>query len=152
MSLQLSRRRFLSASAGLFAAGAAASTGSALLAADAPAGKPPLFKISLAQWSLHRRFFQDKADPRDFAKMAKTEFGIDGIEYVNQFFKDKAEDAGYLGELKKRAEDNGVTSVLIMCDGEGARATPTRRNARRRSRIISSGSKRPSFSAAIRSA
>ena len=120
MSLQLSRRRFLSASAGLFAAGAAASTGSALLAADAPAGKPPLFKISLAQWSLHRRFFQDKADPRDFAKMAKTEFGIEGIEYVNQFFKDKAEDAGYLGELKKRADDNGVTSVLIMCDGEGA--------------------------------
>jgi len=117
MSLSLSRRRFLSASAGLLAA---SSLGRGLLAADPPAGKAPLFKISLAQWSLNRRFFKDKADPRDFAKMAKTEFGIDGIEYVNQFFKDKAQDADYLGELKKRAEDNGVTSVLIMCDGEGA--------------------------------
>jgi sugar phosphate isomerase/epimerase len=124
MSLPLSRRRFLSASAGLFAAGASASVRSALFAADAPAGKAPLFKISLAQWSLHKRFFNDKADPLDFAKMAKTEFGIDGIEYVNQFFKDKAKDQAYLTELKKRADDNGVTSVLIMCDGEGALGDP----------------------------
>ena len=117
MSFSLSRRHFLSASAGFLAA---SSLGKSLFAADAPAGKAPLFKISLAQWSLHRRFFNDKADPLDFAKMAKTEFGIDGIEYVNQFFKDKAQDQAYLGELKKRADDNGVTSVLIMCDGEGA--------------------------------
>ncbi|MEK6257787.1 MAG: sugar phosphate isomerase/epimerase family protein [Planctomycetota bacterium] len=117
MSLSLSRRHFLSASAGLLAA---SSLGRGLFAADPPAGKAPLFKISLAQWSLNRRFFKDKADPLDFARMAKTEFGIDGIEYVNQFFMDKAEDAGYLGELKKRADDNGVTSVLIMCDKEGA--------------------------------
>jgi L-ribulose-5-phosphate 3-epimerase len=119
--MPVSRRHFLSASAGLFAA---ASFGRSLFAADAPAGKAPLFKISLAQWSLHRRFFNDKADPLDFAKMAKTEFGIDGIEYVNQFFKDKAKDQAYLGELKKRADDNGVTSVLIMCDGEGALGDP----------------------------
>jgi L-ribulose-5-phosphate 3-epimerase len=78
----------------------------------------------LAQWSLHRRFFQDKADALDFAKMAKTEFGIEAIEYVNQFFKDKAKDQTYLGELKKRAADQGVTSVLIMCDGEGALGDP----------------------------
>ena len=121
MSLPLSRRQFLSASAGLFA-GASTSVGSALFAADPPTA--PLFKISLAQWSLHRRFFQDKADPREFAAMAKTEFGIEGIEYVNQFFKDKAKDQAYLGELKKRADDNGVTSVLIMCDGEGALGDP----------------------------
>lgn len=116
----LSRRHFLAASAGLLAS---ASTGSILAAEDPPA-KPPLFKISLAQWSLHRRFFQDKADPLKFAEMAKTEFGIEGIEYVNQFFKDKAKDTPYLSELKKRAEDNGVTSILIMCDGEGDLGDP----------------------------
>src|SRR6185436_10152136 len=121
MSLSLSRRHFLSASAGLIAAAGAATLGRGrFFAADPPQEKAPLFKISLAQWSLHRRFFDDKADPRDFARMAKTEFGIDGIEYVNQFFMDKAQDATYLGELKKRAEDHGVTSVLIMCDKEGA--------------------------------
>ena len=117
MSLSLSRRQFLSASAGLLAA---SSLSKSLFAADAPAGKAPLFKISLAQWSLHKTFFSKQADPLDFAKMAKQDFGIEGIEYVNQFFKDKAQDQAYLGELKKRADDNGVTSVLIMCDGEGA--------------------------------
>jgi L-ribulose-5-phosphate 3-epimerase len=123
MSPQLSRRHFLSASAGLLAAGLSAPWGRSLLAADPPA-KAPLFKISLAQWSLHRRFFNDKANPLEFAQMAKLEFGVDGIEYVNQFFKDKAKDQAYLSELKKRADDNGVTSVLIMCDGEGALGDP----------------------------
>ena len=117
MSLSLSRRHFLSVSAGLLAA---SSLSKSLFAADAPAGKVPLFKISLAQWSLHKTFFSKQADPLDFAKIAKNDYGIDGIEYVNQFFKDKAQDQAYLGELKKRATDNGVTSVLIMCDGEGA--------------------------------
>jgi L-ribulose-5-phosphate 3-epimerase len=56
----------------------------------------------------------------DFVVRAKKEFGLDGVEYVNQFFKDKATDKAYLDEMKKRADDNGVRSVLIMCDGEGA--------------------------------
>ena len=123
MSSPLTRRHFLTASAGVLAAATSTSFQSVLFAADPPA-KPPLFKISLAQWSLHRRFFQDKADPLEFAAMAKTEFGIEGIEYVNQFFKDKAKNQEYLGQLKKRADDNGVTSILIMCDGEGALGDP----------------------------
>ena len=85
----------------------------------AAAEQPPLFRISLAQWSLHKAFFEKKLDPLDFAKIAKTEFGIDAIEYVNQFFKDKAQDEAYLADLKKRAADHGVKSLLIMCDGEG---------------------------------
>lgn len=120
MSLSLNRRQFLSASAGVIAGAGVASLGGRLLAAHPPAGKPTLFKISLAQWSLHKTYFSKQADPLDFAKMAKQDFGIEAVEYVNQFFKDKAKDQAYLGDLKKRAEDNGVTSVLIMCDGEGA--------------------------------
>jgi len=124
MTVSLSRRGFLSASAGLLATASVSTLSRGLMAADAPTGKAPLFKISLAQWSLHRTFFEKKADPLDFAKISKTEFGIEGIEYVNQFFKDKANDAKYLAELKKRADDHGVTSVLIMCDGEGALGDP----------------------------
>jgi sugar phosphate isomerase/epimerase len=82
--------------------------------------KEPLFKISLAQWSLHKTFFGKKADPIDFAMMAKKDYGIEAIEYVNQFYKDKKGDDKYVAELKKRADDNGVKSLLIMCDGEGA--------------------------------
>lgn len=83
-----------------------------------------LFKISLAQWSLHRAFFAKKIDNLDFAATAKNEYGIDAIEYVNQFFKDKGEDHAYLAEMKKRAADLGVTNVLIMCDGEGRLGDP----------------------------
>jgi sugar phosphate isomerase/epimerase len=54
----------------------------------------------------------------DFAKIAKGA-GIDAIEYVNQFFKDKATDSAYLEEMNTRARGEGVTQVLIMCDGEG---------------------------------
>jgi sugar phosphate isomerase/epimerase len=85
-----------------------------------PAGL--FFKISLAQWSLHKALFAKEFDNLDFPAKAKNEFGISAVEYVNQFFKDKAKDEKYLAELKKRCSDNGVTSVLIMIDGEGEMA------------------------------
>lgn len=83
------------------------------------ASAPLFFKISLAEWSLNKALFGGKLTNLDFPAKAKNDFGISAVEYVNQFFKDKAKDQTYLAELKKRCEDNGVTSVLIMCDGEG---------------------------------
>jgi sugar phosphate isomerase/epimerase len=80
---------------------------------------PLFFKISLAEWSLNKAIFGGKLDNLDFPAKAKNDFGISAVEYVNQFFKDKAKDQAYLTDLKKRCDDNGVTSVLIMCDGEG---------------------------------
>jgi sugar phosphate isomerase/epimerase len=89
--------------------------------ATASTAKPKdmFFKISLAQWSLHKTLFEGKLNNLDFPAKAKNDFGISAVEYVNQFFKDKAKDQAYLGDLKKRCQDNGVTSVLIMIDGEG---------------------------------
>ncbi len=116
MSDSSSRRQFFKQSAQV-----AAGVGLAgWLGNSAWAAEEPLFKISLAQWSLHRALREKKLENLDFAKVSKTEFGIDAIEYVNQFFKDKAKDQAYLGEMKKRAADLGVKSVLIMIDGEGA--------------------------------
>ena len=109
----------------LTAAGLAAATLPALTSAQDK--KEPLFKISLAEWSLNKSLFGKtdwKITNLDFAKVAKEEFGIEAIEYVNQFFKDKARDEKYLKDLKKRCTDNGVTSVLIMCDGEGNLGDP----------------------------
>ncbi len=83
------------------------------------AGKIGDFKISLAEWSLHNALFAKKIDNIDFPKIARDEYGIEGVEFVNQFFKDKAHDSTYLKDLKKRANDSGVTCVLIMIDGEG---------------------------------
>lgn len=114
----LSRRNFLHA-AGAAALGSLAAPRFAL--ADS---KTDLFRISLAQWSLHKAYFGKKLDALKFAETTKKEYGIDGVEYVNQFYKDKKKDDGYLKDLKKVADDNGVSSVLIMCDGEGNLGDP----------------------------
>ncbi len=84
----------------------------------------PLFSLSLAQWSLNRRLFSGDLDALDFPAFTKNSFGIEAVEYVNQFFMDKAEDRQWLGELKARCDDNGVRSLLIMCDREGNLGDP----------------------------
>jgi sugar phosphate isomerase/epimerase len=121
------RRSFLRAS---LAGGAALGLGlrpswAAELTGKPAAGKIGDFKISLAEWSLHRAF--SDRDPKknlDFPRIAREEYGIEGVEFVNQFFKDKAQDSSYLRDLKTRASDHGVTCVLIMIDGEGDLSHP----------------------------
>ena len=117
----MSRRLFLG---GTVASGALLSLGSRVAWAAGESGKPAAgtigdFKISLAEWSLHKALYAKKVDNLDFPRIAREEYGIEGVEFVNQFFKDKAHDSTYLKELKKRANDFGVTCVLIMIDGEG---------------------------------
>lgn len=92
-----------------------------LLAGSRP---EPWFKISLAQWSLNRAIFGKKIDPLDFPRVAKEDYGIDAVEYVNQFYVAQKNKDAYVYELKKRSSDLGVTSVLIMIDGEGALGDP----------------------------
>ena len=114
-----SRRTFLQTTAA--ASAALALPLSRAIAEDKPSKvAEPLFKISLAQWSLHKTLFGGKLNNLDFAKSAKEDYGIDAIEFVNQFFKYKAKDEKYLADLKKRADDLGVKMLLIMIDGEGA--------------------------------
>jgi L-ribulose-5-phosphate 3-epimerase len=117
----MSRRLFLG---GTVASGALLSLGSRVALATGESGKPEAgtigeFKISLAEWSLHKALYAKKVENLDFPRIAREEYGIEGVEFVNQFFKDKAHDSTYLKELKKRANDFGVTCVLIMIDGEG---------------------------------
>ena len=82
------------------------------------------FKISLAEWSLHRSLQSRDIDHLDFCSVAKNEFGISAVEYVNSFFFDKAKNLTYLNEMKTRADDLGVKSLLIMCDNEGNLGDP----------------------------
>jgi sugar phosphate isomerase/epimerase len=112
-----SRRDFLQA-------GAAALPLAALAPSLLGATRSPAFRISLAQWSFHKALFAKEMDHLDFARRARTEFGIDAIEFVNVFFKDKARDAAYLAEMNRRARDHGITHHLIMCDGEGDLGDP----------------------------
>ena len=127
MNQPFDRRNFLLASSAITAAGLTGTARAASVNSSLPVAASEdiiitfsPFKISLAQWSLHRTLRSGKITNLDFPKVAQEEFGISGVEYVNSFFKDKAEDTTYLAQLKKRCNDNGVDSVLIMIDGEGA--------------------------------
>ncbi|MBL9143347.1 MAG: sugar phosphate isomerase/epimerase [Verrucomicrobiaceae bacterium] len=113
------RRHLLQLAASAFAA--------PVVTRAADATKEPLFKISLAEWSLNKGIFKkagaEPVEHLDFAKIARS-VGIDGIEYVNQMFFDKANDNAYLSEMKTRAEGEGVKGLLIMCDREGNLGDP----------------------------
>ncbi|MBM3845448.1 MAG: TIM barrel protein, partial [Verrucomicrobia bacterium] len=89
-------------------------------------GRSPLFQISLAEWSFNKALFAKGGMTNlDFPLVARRNYGISAVEYVNQFFKDKARDTTYLAELKRRCDGEGVRSLLIMCDGEGALGDPS---------------------------
>ncbi|MBN2183248.1 MAG: sugar phosphate isomerase/epimerase [Sedimentisphaerales bacterium] len=129
---KMDRRKFLTlgaGTAGIFSLGGCAALEKIM------GGRKMPFRISLAQWSLHRRLFgtaEPKLDNLDFAKEARN-LGFDAVEYVNQFFMDKAEDTEYLAEMKKRATDHGIRSLLIMCDREGNLGDP---DSKRRTQTV----------------
>ena len=112
-----SRRKFITSLSASLAA-------SSLLSNADHHKKKQLFEVSIAEWSLHKSLFGKKISNLDFPVVAKKEFKISAVEYVNQFFKDKATDKNYLNELKKICNNEGVKSLLIMCDGEGKLGDP----------------------------
>ncbi len=112
--MRTTRREFLAAAAAVTCAGTA----------QAARRDEPLFDISLAEWSLHRTLFSGKLSNLDFPAVTRNDYGLDAVEYVNQFFADKARDETYLAELKQRAADAGVRNLLIMIDGEGHLGDP----------------------------
>jgi sugar phosphate isomerase/epimerase len=83
--------------------------------------------LTLAQWSLHRAIFGGRLDPLDFPRAARA-LGLDGVEYVNQFYVSHA--AGWAEELRRRSDGEGIRSHLIMCDGEGDLGSPSREERR----------------------
>ncbi len=120
------RRWFLKSTASVAVGAGLTSLGCQRLGAGAEiVAKPePLFRISLAEWSLHRTLRAGEMDHLDFARAAVEDYGCVGVEYVNTFFFDRAEDRAYLAEMMMRAEDQGIPSLLIMCDNEGRLGDP----------------------------
>jgi len=86
----------------------------------------PFFKLSLAQWSLHKYVLEQKGDPFQFAAMAK-DMGFEGLEYVSGLYAKEIEALGFdktIDSLKTMSELSGMQNVLIMIDGEGDLADP----------------------------
>ncbi len=82
-------------------------------------GQEPRFKISLAEWSLHRALWKKEISNMDFPKIAKTVYNLDAVEWVSPFFGGKGQDSVYLQQLKDECTKYGVKSLIIMVDGEG---------------------------------
>lgn len=134
--MHMNRRRFLSTFAASAAGGFLSSCSEN--AGTAGSAEGPLFDISLAQWSLHRALKEGKLDNLDWPKFTKENFDISALEWVNQFFYVEhptlgfqPKDQAYLTEMKKRVDDLGMKSLLIMCDRVGNLGNPdaTKRTA-----------------------
>jgi L-ribulose-5-phosphate 3-epimerase len=124
----MNRRDFMGKTA---AVGAASLMGPAAFAASKKKPSTPIIMkddISLAQWSLVDEVREGKWKTLDFAKVAREDFGLNGIEYVNTLMEVPHEN--YLKQLNKNAADHGVTNVLIMVDAEGDGASDTKEGRR----------------------
>ena len=75
------------------------------------------FKTSLAEWSLHKAIQSRLITNLDFPRIARDQFGIEGLEFVNGLWE--APTADYVRRLKRNMNATGTKCVLIMCDGEG---------------------------------
>ncbi len=117
---ELSRRSFIGQSALLGAAGLTA-PGMLLGNAATPVDfNTPYIRendISLAEWALVDEIHAGKWTNLDFPRIAREDFGINGIEFVNSLFAVPTYD--YLQQLKKNADTYGVEMILIMVDAEG---------------------------------
>lgn len=116
---RLTRRDFLGRALAAVALANSACAPSVRAGAEAPP-----FKISLAQWSIHRGLRSGEIDHLDFARLARERYDIGAIEFVNSFFKDRSQDHKYLAEMNRRAADHGVVHHLIMVDAEGMLGDP----------------------------
>lgn len=125
MSFLSNRRDFLST---LSLAGAGTALGGlspSLLRAEEESSMP--YKISVAEYSLHRMIGRGELDPRDFGPFCKEHFEVDAVEYWMGPYADKGKDRAYMDEMHQKSQDAGVKGLLIMCDipnGEGDLGNP----------------------------
>lgn len=113
--MRFTRREFLAASAGSLL------TLPTMANAQPSTGVSGMYKISLAEWSVHRMLAAKTGETLtnlEFPQFAKEKCGIDAVEYVSRLFEKKEKEAGYIAELNSRCNDAGVRNVLIMVGSE----------------------------------
>ncbi len=120
----MDRRNFIGKTMAL---GAASMVTPSIRAYSVNSASPQIRKddISIAQWALVQELRDGKWKTLDFPKVAREDFDINGIEFVNTLFEVPHMD--YLNQLKKNADDHGVTMVLIMVDAEGDPCSPDKK-------------------------
>jgi sugar phosphate isomerase/epimerase len=90
----------------------------------------PNFKLSLAQWSIHKMINEGGLDPYAFAEKAH-DWGFEGLEYVSQLYNKELQPTNYgpeamanfVAKSLAESEKYGMQNLLIMIDGQGNLAT-----------------------------
>lgn len=93
------------------------SSGALAVPFQAATAQSAKFRISLAEWSIHRAIDSRLITNLDFPRIAREQFGIEGLEFVNALWEAPTQD--YLARLKKSMAATGTKGVLLMCDNEG---------------------------------
>ena len=124
----ISRRNFLGKTVALGAAGLVAPS---VLNASSAESSPRIHRntIGLAQWALNNEIRERKWTNLDFPRIAREDFGISAIEFVNILWMD-VPTMNYLNRLKQNADNHGVTMTGIACDAEGDACVQTAREQR----------------------
>jgi sugar phosphate isomerase/epimerase len=97
-----------------------------IVAKDGVAKANTEWKLSLAQWSIHKMILEEGVDPFDFPQIA-ADWGFDGVEYVSQLYQnyweqyDTKQDGidALVAKLNAQSLKAGVENLIIMVDGEG---------------------------------
>lgn len=94
-----------------------------------PMSLPSNYKLSLAQWSIHKPIQNGTMDPLDFAEFAKK-LGFTGLEYVDQLYTMDETLSFRDGVMKlatawkEKSDAAGMENVLVMIDSAGELADP----------------------------
>ncbi|NVJ46393.1 MAG: sugar phosphate isomerase/epimerase [Cytophagia bacterium] len=89
----------------------------------------PLF--SLAQWSLHKALQSGEMAAKDFPFFTKKEFGINTVEYVNQFYANQKSNTAFWSEILNKTNGEGIKNLLIMVDAEGELGNANKRERKK---------------------
>ncbi|MBL8218294.1 MAG: sugar phosphate isomerase/epimerase [Bryobacterales bacterium] len=95
----------------------AGAMGAPLSVVPAQTGAGGRFRISLAQWSMHKAIQSRMVANLQFPRIAREQFGIEGLEFVNTLMEPPI--ASNIQQLKRNMSSTGTKGVLIMVDGEG---------------------------------
>ncbi|MCK4967396.1 TIM barrel protein [bacterium] len=114
---KLTRRSFIGKSLALGAAGLGGLTVGSSIPAHARLNTVK-DDISLAQYALVKEIRDGLWENLDFPRIAREDFDINGIEFVAALFGVPI--YRHLKQLKRNADNHGVTMVLIMVSGEGS--------------------------------
>ncbi|MBT4518903.1 MAG: TIM barrel protein [Halieaceae bacterium] len=118
----LSRRNFLGALAALSAGH--------FLPTSAHSGESvDWFRISLAQWSFKNAFYSGEMKNEALPEFTKVQLGLEGIDYLSDFWLDSYRDLRVMSAMKQRAADWGIENLMIMLHkvGDVAHGDPKER-------------------------